>query len=143
MPEEVAIQARDMSRELFFVTKGVLELYKENTVVRVLRAESEAPSAAGEIAFFMSIAQPYTVACAAKGDATCMVLSKVEFEEIVRSYPEQQACIPNAVPGVAGVHPERVPNAAGVRSGLGVERESGSARFRAVPWALGRPPKSG
>ena len=54
-------QARDMARELLFVTKGMLQLYKDNAVVRVIRAESEAPSAAGEVAFFMSIAQVWVL----------------------------------------------------------------------------------
>ena len=80
MPSELLVQQRDMSRELVFLTAGVLEVCKESAagrpvLVRNIRAESEAPSVAGEVAFFMSVAQLYTVVCNANSDATCLVLS--------------------------------------------------------------------
>ena len=44
-----------------------------------------------QVTFFMSIGQPYTVTCAASGDATCLQLGRVDFEALAANYPEQQA----------------------------------------------------
>lgn len=93
MPGEVFVQQRDMSRELMFITNGVLELHKDHIVVKTIRAESENPSVAGDVAFFMGIPQPYTIACANKGDATCLILTKIDFEDLIKNYPEQQDVI--------------------------------------------------
>jgi hypothetical protein len=54
----------------------VLEQYKDHEVLRTVRADSDGQCIAGEVAFFMGIPQPYTIACAAKGDATCLILTK-------------------------------------------------------------------
>lgn len=93
MPGELFVQQRDMSREVMFITYGALELSKDHIVVKTIRAESESPSVAGDVAFFMGVPQPYTIACASKGDATCLILTKIDFEELIKNYPEQQDVI--------------------------------------------------
>lgn len=94
MPGEVIIRQRDMSRELFFLTHGNLEIFRENGVIlKTLRSDSDAPNVVGEIAFLMSLGQPYTVACWSKSDATCLQLSKMDFEELLKQYPEAQDAI--------------------------------------------------
>ena len=89
MPSEEIAQQRDSSRELFFVAHGALELLKDGALVRTVRAESEAPSVVGDVAFFVGVAQPHTVACAPKGAATCLVLTKGDYEELLKAYPDQ------------------------------------------------------
>lgn len=94
MPGEVIIRQRDMSRELFFLTHGNLEVFRDNgVVVRTLRSDSDAPNVVGEFAFFMSLGQPHTVACWSKSDATCLQLSKLDFEDLLKQYPEAQDAI--------------------------------------------------
>lgn len=93
MPGETVIQQRDMSRELIFVRTGALELLKNSQLIGTVRADSDLPSVVGQVPFFMSIAQPYTVKARATSDATCLMLSKLQFEELKMHYPEQQDII--------------------------------------------------
>ena len=93
MPGEVLFQQNDHSRELAFVTRGILEEIKDAVVIRLIRAESEQPSVTGDVAFFMGLAQPYTCACQSKSDATCLSFGKEDFDKLVLGYPEQQDVI--------------------------------------------------
>jgi ankyrin repeat protein len=93
MPGETVIQQRDMSRELIFVRSGSLELLKNSQLIKTVRADSDLPSVVGEVPFFMSIGQPYTVKARTTSDATCLMLSKLDFEELKMHYPEQQDII--------------------------------------------------
>jgi hypothetical protein len=61
MPGEAVIQQRDMSRALIFVRTGALELLKNSQLIGTVRADSDLPSVVGQVPFFMSIGQPYTV----------------------------------------------------------------------------------
>jgi CRP-like cAMP-binding protein len=93
MPGETVIQQRDMSRELIFVRTGALELLKDSQLIKTVRADSDLPSVVGEVPFFMSIGQPYTVKARSTSDATCLLLSKLDFEALKLHYPEQQDII--------------------------------------------------
>ena len=93
MPGETVIQQRDMSRELIFVRSGALELLKNSQLIGTVRSDSDLPSVVGEVPFFMSIAQPYTVKARSTSDATCLMMSKLDFEELKLHYPEQQDII--------------------------------------------------
>ena len=93
MPGETVIQQRDMSRELIFVRVGALELLKDSQLIKTVRADSDSSSVVGEVPFFMSIGQPYTVKARTTSDATCLMMSKFDFEELKMHYPEQQDII--------------------------------------------------
>ena len=49
MPGEVLVNQQETSSELVFCTAGTLELHKDATLVRVVRAESEAPNVVCEV----------------------------------------------------------------------------------------------
>jgi hypothetical protein len=64
MPSEVMVSQGDMPRDLAFVTHGILDQMSGDSVIRTVRGDTEAPSVAGEVAFFMGMPQPYTIQCA-------------------------------------------------------------------------------
>ena len=52
-------------------------------VVKTIRAESESPSVVGDLSFFIGIPQQNSVQCSDKADATCLILTKQDYEELV------------------------------------------------------------
>lgn len=93
MPKELLIRSGDMARELAFVLDGVMEVEKDGAVIRRIRSDTEAPTVCGDIAFFMGVAQPYSLRASGLGDVTLVSFGKLEYEELLVSYPEQHDTI--------------------------------------------------
>lgn len=70
MPMEMLIGSGDMARELTFVLDGVMEVEKDGAVIRRIRSDTETATVCGEVAFYMGIAQPYTLRASSLGDVT-------------------------------------------------------------------------
>lgn len=60
MPGEIMMHENDMPRELSFITRGVLEIRRGSTLIRLVRADSELSNVVSEVSFLMGIAEPYT-----------------------------------------------------------------------------------
>ncbi|KAK9811376.1 hypothetical protein WJX72_002779 [[Myrmecia] bisecta] len=93
MPGEVMIREGDMARELGFVAQGVVEEIRDGAVIRSMRHDSEHSNAVGDVAFFMGIPQPRAFQARTTADVTLLVISKLDYEEVVQNYPEQNDII--------------------------------------------------
>lgn len=93
MPTELLLRAGDMARELTFVTAGLIEMEKDEAVIQRIRADTGAPTVCGEVAFFLGIAQPYSLRASKQGDVTLVSFAKLDYEDLLIQYPDQQDVI--------------------------------------------------
>eukprot|EP00736_Rhodelphis_marinus_P003625 Rmarinus@m.19453 len=99
MPREVLVRQGEMSRELYFVLHGFVEVVDPaGEVITVVHSDSEGEGPVlGDLAFFIGIAHPYTLRASAKGDVTLLTFEKLSYEEILEAYPEQHDVITSNV----------------------------------------------
>ncbi|KAG8466681.1 hypothetical protein KFE25_008060 [Diacronema lutheri] len=93
MPLEVLFRQHDGSRELFFCTAGSMHVRKDARFIRTIRGDPVQGPVVGEIAFFLGVQQPYTVAAVSTGDAAVLLLGRSTYEQLLSSYPEQSDVI--------------------------------------------------
>lgn len=62
-------------------------------MIRKIRHDSEGSTTLGEVAFFMGIAQPEALSAVRTGDVTLLLFSKLDYEDLMAFYPEQQDII--------------------------------------------------
>eukprot|EP00873_Tetraselmis_striata_P016653 jgi/Tetstr1/436917/TSEL_025690.t1 len=106
MPGEEFIRQGDIGRELGFVAAGVLDIIQGDTgaVVRSVYGDNlDIPSVVGEIAFFLSSAQPFKVVCRSTADAKVLVLSRGAYNELLHNFPEQNDVIVSNVLATFGL----------------------------------------
>lgn len=70
-----------------------MEARKDGALLRCIRGDHGGPTSLGEVAFFMGIAQPQAMNAVKTGDVTLLVFSKMDYEELMGSYPEQHDTI--------------------------------------------------
>lgn len=73
--------------------QGIIEVSKEDVVLRRIRYDSEGSTSLGEVAFFMGIAQREAMTAVQTGDVTLVIFSKLDYEDLMVNYPEQHDII--------------------------------------------------
>eukprot|EP00899_Mesostigma_viride_P014746 jgi/Mesvir1/23272/Mv20978-RA.1 len=94
MPGEKLFRAHDISSSLCFIVQGKLDIMDdEDTIVGKVVPSDDSHSVVGEVAFFLSMGQPYTVRACHSSDALVLSLSRVDYDELIKSFPEQNVII--------------------------------------------------
>ncbi|GMH42770.1 hypothetical protein BSKO_10689 [Bryopsis sp. KO-2023] len=93
MPGEVTIREGEMARELIFVLKGVVEEMYQGTTIKTVREDTQGPNMCGFSAFFIGIPQPRTLRGKDTSDVTLLVFSRLDYDELIEFYPNQQDVI--------------------------------------------------
>lgn len=102
-PGEVIIQKGDMDRDLFILTKGVVEIWAEEDSGCLLLNEVDAPNILGDVAFLSGL--PRTVTVKAKTEVKSFVLKYGNFMNICKGTPEWLApLVSSLVSGIKGLH---------------------------------------
>lgn len=102
-PGEVIIQKGDMDRDLFILTKGVVEIWAEEQSGCLLLNEVDAPNILGDVAFLSGL--PRTVTVKAKTEVKSFILKYENFISICKGTPEWLApLVSSLVSGIKGLH---------------------------------------
>ena len=94
MPAEEFIRCGDVSRELYFVADGVVQLIDGQEVKRKIRGDvADMASVVGEVSFFLGIPQAQAARTSADTDVRLLILTKDNSEKLLAQFPEQQELI--------------------------------------------------
>ena len=89
-PRQALFRRGDGALELSWCVDGILCVTgRDKQSFPDVRADLGPGQIVGEVAFFLSIAQPYTLAASARSEVTLVYVTTASFEEIALSYPEQ------------------------------------------------------
>jgi len=108
MPRERLFKKADMSREVCFVQKGSLEVYGDEeakTFINAVKNDNVSASIVGELSFFLVIPQPHMVMASAESDVTVLTLSKHDYGEALKQYPESHQLIVTSLLAEMGLDP--------------------------------------
>jgi CRP-like cAMP-binding protein len=102
-PGEVIIQKGAKDRDLVILTKGVVEIWAEETTGCLLLNEVESPNILGDVAFLSGL--PRTVTVKAKTQVKSFILKYENFINICKGTPEWLApLVSSIVSGIKGLH---------------------------------------
>lgn len=102
-PGEVMIQKGGTDRDLFILTKGVVEIWAEEPSGCLLLNEVNSPNILGDVAFLSGL--PRTVTVKAKTEVKSFVLKYENFISICKGTPEWLApLVSSIVSGIKGLH---------------------------------------
>lgn len=102
-PGEVIIREGDTNRDLFFLTKGVVEIVAEKESGPLILNEIEPPFILGDVAFLAGL--PRTATVRAKTEARSFVLKYENFMSVSKGTPEWLSPLLNSfVSGIKSLH---------------------------------------
>jgi CRP-like cAMP-binding protein len=102
-PGEVLIRKGDTNRDLFFLTKGVVEIRTEEKTGSLVLNEIQAPYMIGDVAFLSGL--PRTATVIAKTQATSFILKYENFMNICNGTPEWLSpLLSTFASGIKGLH---------------------------------------
>jgi len=102
-PGEVIIQKGNTDRDLFILTKGVVEIWAEEESGCLLLNEVDTPNILGDVAFLSGL--PRTVTVKAKTEVKSFILKHENFINICNGTPEWLApLVSSLVSGIKGLH---------------------------------------
>lgn len=102
-PGEVIIRKGNHDRDLFFVTKGVVEIWAEEETQDIILNEIEAPHILGDVAFLSGL--PRSATAKAKTEVKSFVLRHRNFENLFKGSPEWLSPVINSlVSGLKALH---------------------------------------
>ena len=95
MPGDHVVHKDEISRELYFVQHGSVQVVDEHErVLSVIRSDvPDMPPMFGEVPFFLGINHLHAIKARVDGDVQLMILSKKNSTELFAEYPEEQAII--------------------------------------------------
>jgi CRP-like cAMP-binding protein len=102
-PGEVIIRKGSSDRDLFFVTKGVVEIWTEEELGCTILSEVEAPYILGDVAFLSGL--PRTATARAKTEVRSFVLKYENFMSVFKGAPEWLSpLLSSFVSGIKSLH---------------------------------------
>jgi len=102
-PGEVIIQKGNTDRDLFILTKGVVEIWAEEATGCLLLNEVESPNILGDVAFLSGL--PRTVTVKAKTEVKSFILKYENFINICKGTPEWLSpLLSSVVSGIKALH---------------------------------------
>jgi len=102
-PGEIIIHKGDKSRDLFFLTEGLVEISTEEPTGNVILNEVEAPDIIGDIAFLSGF--PRTATARARTPVKIFALRYQDFRDLFHELPEWvQPLLTSFVGGIKTLH---------------------------------------
>jgi CRP-like cAMP-binding protein len=102
-PGEVIIRKGNRDRDLFLVTKGIVEIWTEEEAEQLILNEIEAPHILGDVAFLSGL--PRSATAKAKTEVKSFVLKHRNFERIFKGSPKWLSPVVNSlVSGLKSLH---------------------------------------
>jgi CRP-like cAMP-binding protein len=102
-PSQIIIHKGDRSRDLFFLTEGLVEISTEEPTGNVILNEVEAPDIIGDIAFLSGF--PRTATAQAKTPVRLFALRYQDFRDLFHESPEWvQPLLTSFVGGIKNLH---------------------------------------
>jgi CRP-like cAMP-binding protein len=102
-PGEIIIHKGDKSRDLFFLTEGLVEISTDEGTGNVILNEIESPDIIGDIAFLSGF--PRTATALAKTKVRLFVLKYQDFRDLFRESPDWvQPLLTSFVSGIRTLH---------------------------------------
>ena len=102
-PGEVIIREGDTNRDLFFLTKGVVEISAEKEAGFLILNEIEPPHILGDVAFLSGL--PRTATAKAKTEVRSFVLKYEDFMRVFKGTPEWfPPLLSSFVSGIKSLH---------------------------------------
>eukprot|EP00736_Rhodelphis_marinus_P008001 Rmarinus@m.3149 len=98
MPTETLAQIGDMSRELYFVANGVIDVVDEDgQIVESISSDRERDPIVGTLSFFVGIPQQHMFRASSISDVTVLVLPAEDYEALSNTYPDEHESLLNCV----------------------------------------------
>ncbi len=102
-PGEVIIREDDTNRDIFFLTKGVVEISVEKEAGSFILNEIESPHILGDVAFLSGL--PRTATAKAKTEVKSFVLKYEDFMRVFKGTPEWfSPLLSSFVSGIKSLH---------------------------------------
>lgn len=102
-PGEVIIQKGDTNRDLFFLAKGVVEIWAEEKAGCLILNSIESPNIMGDVGFLSGL--PRTATAKAKTEVMAFVLKYENFMNVCKGTPEWLSpLLSSFVSGVKALH---------------------------------------
>lgn len=102
-PGEVIIRKGSSDRDLFFLTKGMVEIWTEEELGCAILSEVEAPYILGDVAFLSGL--PRTATARAKTEVRSFVLKYENFMSVFKGAPEWLSpLLSSFVSGIKSLH---------------------------------------
>ncbi len=102
-PGEVIIHKGDKSRDLFFLTEGMVEISTEELTGNVILNEVESPDIIGDIAFLSGF--PRTATARAKTPVRLFALRYEDFRDLFHEFPDWvQPLLTSFISGIRTLH---------------------------------------